>query len=317
MSNETGYSDALDVAGYNYQESRYAADHKKYPKRPLYGSENGMTLEMWNYVAGNDFVMGQFLWTGFEYLGEAGRFPNRSNTAGVIDLAGNKKPEFFFRQSIWSDKPMVFIGTADKTVKSGPENLWSHKRVEPVWNWVDGKMISVNAFSNCEEVELFLNNRSLGNMKMSDFVNRTITWDVPFEKGILKAVAKNGGKAVAEYELKTTGAPAKIIAVCDKKLLKADKTGLAHVFVSLCDEAGNTVYSANNEITCEIDGPVRMLGMEDSNPSNIEDYKDNTQHSYHGKLLIYLQSLDKPGTVGIKLTSPGLEACNIELNVTE
>ncbi len=90
MSNETGYADALDVAGYNYQESRYEADHKKYPERPLYGSENGMTLEMWNYVADNDYVMGQFLWTGFEYLGEAGRFPSRSNTAGVIDLAGNR-----------------------------------------------------------------------------------------------------------------------------------------------------------------------------------------------------------------------------------
>ncbi len=77
MSNETGYADALDVAGYNYQESRYEADHKKYPGRPLYGSENGMTLEMWNYVADNDYVMGQFLWTGFEYLGEAGRFPTR------------------------------------------------------------------------------------------------------------------------------------------------------------------------------------------------------------------------------------------------
>ena len=217
MSNETGYSDAIDVAGYNYQESRYKADHIKYPKRPLYGSENGMTLEMWNYVADNDYVMGQFLWTGFEYLGEAGRYPVRSNTAGVIDLAGNKKPEFFFRQSIWSEKPMVFIGTADKNAKSGPDNLWSHKRVEPVWNWAEGKMILVNAFSNCEEVELFLNNRSLGNKKMSDFVNRTISWDVPFEKGTLKAVAKNNGQTAAEYELKTTGSPVQIVALCNER----------------------------------------------------------------------------------------------------
>jgi hypothetical protein len=315
MSNETGYSDALDVAGYNYQESRYEADHIKYPKRPLYGSENGMTLEMWNYVADNDYVMGQFLWTGFEYLGEAGRFPTRSNTAGVIDLAGNKKPEFFFRQSIWSDKPMVFIGTADKNAKSGPDNLWSHKRVEPLWNWSEGKVISVNAFSNCEEVELFLNNRSLGNKKMAEFKNRTISWDVLFEKGTLKAVAKNNGRAVAEYELKTTGAPVKIIASCNEKSLKADKNDLAHIFVTLCDEGGNPVYTAENEITCEIEGPVRLLGMEDSNPSNTENYKDNKQHAYHGELLIYLQSLDNSGTVTIKLTSPGLEPCNIELNV--
>jgi hypothetical protein len=272
---------------------------------------------MWNYVADNDYVMGQFLWTGFEYLGEAGRFPVRSNTAGVIDLAGNRNPEFFFRQSLWSDKPMVFIGTSDRTVKSGPVNLWSHKRVEPLWNWEEGKTISVNVFSNCEEVELFLNNRSLGNKKMADFQNRTISWDVPFEKGTLKAVARNNGKQVAENELKTTGTPVKIVALCNEKSLKSDKNNLAHIFVMLCDEAGNTVYSAVNEITCEIDGPVRLLGMEDSNPSNTENYKDNKQHAYHGKLLIYVQSSDKPGTVRIKLTSPGLEACNIELNVTE
>jgi hypothetical protein len=317
MSNETGYSDALDVAGYNYQESRYQADHNKYPKRPLYGSENGMTLEMWNYVADNDYVMGQFLWTGFEYLGEAGRFPTRSNTAGVIDLAGNKKPEFFFRQSIWSDKPMVFIGTADKNARSGPDNLWSHKRVEPLWNWDEGKMISVNAFSNCEEAELFLNDRSLGNKKMAEFKNRTISWDVLFEKGTLKAVAKKNGQSVAEYELKTTGAPVKIVASCSEKSMKADKNDLAHVFVTLCDEDGNTVYTAENEINCEIEGPVRLLGMEDSNPSNTENYKDNKQHAYHGELLIYLQSLDKTGIARIKLTSGNLGVATVEINLNE
>jgi beta-galactosidase len=312
MSNETGYAEALDVAGYNYQESRYATDHIKYPKRPLYGSENGMTLDMWNYVADNDYVMGQFLWTGFEYLGEAGRFPERSNTAGVIDLAGNRKPEFFFRQSLWSDGPMVFLGTSDRTAKSGPDNLWSHKIVEPLWNWKDGKMISVSAFSNCEEVELFLNNRSVGNKKMADCQNRTMSWDVPFEKGTLRAVAKNKGKPVAEYELKTTGTPVKIVASCNEKSMKADKSDLAHIFVTLCDEAGNTVYSAENEITCEILGPVRLIGMDDSNPSNTENYKDNKQHAYHGELLIYLQALDKTGTVRIKLTSPGLEEASID-----
>lgn len=315
MSNETGYADALDVAGYNYQEFRYEPDHARYPARPLYGSENGMTLEMWNYVADNEYVMGQFLWTGFEYLGEAGRFPMRSSTAGVIDLAGNKKPEFYFRQSLWNDKPMVFIGTTDRTAKSGRENLWSHKRVEPFWNWEEGKIISVNAFTNCEEAELFLNGRSFGNRKMADFANRTLSWDVPFEKGTLKAVAKNKGKVVAEYELKTTGTPARIIAYCDKNSLKADKTSLAHIFVNICDDEGNTVYSAYNEITCEINGPVRLLGMEDSNPSNIEDYKDNKQHAFHGKLLIYIQALNETGVARIRITSPGLEPCTIELDL--
>jgi beta-galactosidase/beta-glucuronidase len=317
MSNETGYADALDVAGYNYQEFRYDSDHKKYPGRPLYGSENGMTLDMWTYVADNDYVMGQFLWTGFEYMGEAGRYPARSNTAGAIDLAGNKKPEFFFRQSLWSDKPMVFIGTSDRQIKTDPDNLWSHKRVEPLWNWEEGKMISVNAFSNCEEVELYLNNRSLGSKKMANFRNRTISWDVPFEKGILKAVAKNNGKAVADYELRTTSAPVKIVAVCEEKRLKADRQDIAHIYVTLCDEAGNTVYSTENEVMCEIDGPVRLLGMEDSNSENIEDYKDNRQHAFHGKLLIYIQSLDKPGKVLVKVSSKNLGGTTVDLNVIQ
>jgi beta-galactosidase len=317
MSNETGYADALDVAGYNYQEFRYEPDHKKYPERPLYGSENGMTLEMWKYVSDNEYVMGQFLWTGFEYLGEAGRFPMRSNTAGVIDLAGNKKPEFYFRQSLWSEKPMVFIGTTDRIEERGPVSLWAHKRVDPLWNYEEGKMISVSAFSNCDEVELFLNGKSLGNKKMADFQNRTITWEIPFEKGTLKAVARNKSTESASYELRTTGSPVKIIAKSEDQSIKADRQDITHVFITLCDESGNAVYNAQNEITCEITGPLRLLGMEDSNPANIEDYKDNKQHAFHGKLLIYLQSLDKAGSATITFSSPGLQGTTVELTVAE
>lgn len=315
MSNETGYADALDVDGYNYQEFRYEPDHKKYPHRSLYGSENGMTLEMWNYVADNDYVMGQFLWTGFEYLGEAGRYPVRSNTAGILDLAGNKKPEFYFRQSIWSQKPMVFIGTSDRLTDRGPVNLWAHKRVEPVWNYEDGKAISINAFTNCQEVELFINSRSLGSKKLSDFKNRTISWEIPFEKGTLRAVAKSDGKEVAACELKTYGSASDIAATCDKKSLKADRQDIAHIWVNLCDAEGVSVYNADNEITCEIAGPVRLLGMEDSNPANIEDYKDNKQRSFHGKLLVYLQASDKPGKATIRLSSPGLKGTELDLEI--
>jgi beta-galactosidase len=317
MSNETGYADALDVTGYNYQEYRYESDHKKYPQRSLYGSENGMTLDMWNYVAKNDYVMGQFLWTGFEYLGEAGQYPMRSNTAGVLDLAGNKKPEFYFRQSLWSDKPMVFIGTTDRRDKNGPVDLWAHKKVEPVWNWDDGKLIYVNAFTNCEEVELFINSKSLGSKRISDFQGRTITWEVPFERGVLSAVAKNKGVVVASAELKTTGSVSAITATCDRKSINADRQSLAHIFINLCDETGNTVYNAKNEVTCEVAGPAKLLGMEDSNPANTEDYKDNKQNAYHGRLLVYLQATDKPGQVTVRLSSPGLKEAIVKFGVAE
>ena len=315
MSNASGYAEALDVTGYNYQEYRYAADHQKYPKRIIYGSENGMTLEAWEAVAGNDYVIGQFLWTGFDYLGEAAQFPSRHSTSGIIDLAGNKKPEFYFRQSLWSNKPMVFIGTTDHLTENGDADLWAHKIVDPVWNWKPGQKIIVNVFTNCEETELFLNDRSLGIKKMADFKNRTSTWEVPFEAGKLRAVARISGKDMATYELNTTDVPVGIIANSDVTHLKCNRQDLANVFVTLCDKAGNAVYTAENEITCEVTGPVRILGMEDSNPKNIEYYKDNKQHAFHGKLLIYLQSLDKPGKAEIKLSSPGLKGSILEIDV--
>ena len=315
MSDETGYADALDVTGYNYQEFRYAADHKKYPKRIIYGSENGMSLGAWEAVAANDYVIGQFLWTGFEYMGEAGQFPSRHSTSGIIDLAGNKKPEFYFRQSLWSDKPMIFIGTTDHLDENGTADLWAHKMVDPLWNWKPGQKVTVNVFTNCEEAELFLNNRSLGVKKMADFKNRTITWEVPFEAGKLSAVARISDKDKATCQLNTTGSAVRIAAKCDVNQLKGDRQDMANVFVTLCDEAGNTVYSADNEITCEITGPVRILGMEDSNPKNIEYYKDNKQHAFHGKLLVYLQSLDKPGKTVIKFSSPGLQSATMEMEV--
>lgn len=315
MSNETGYADALDVAGYNYQESLYARDHKKYPKRPLYGSENGMTLEAWNAVADNDYIIGQFLWTGFEYLGEAGRWPSRSSTSGIIDLAGNKKPEFYFRQSLWSEKPMVWIGTTDRVTSTGPTNLWAHKRVDPVWNWNAGQTISVNAFTNCEAVELLINGKSIGLKNLKDFKNRVITWDVPFESGTLKAVARNNGKEVASCEVKTTSTPVALSANCDASAIKADRQDIARIFLTINDEAGNKVYNAENEITCTITGPVRLIGMEDSNPRNTEDYKDNKQKAFHGKLLIYIQSLDKTGKGTITLSSPGLKGAVVNLDV--
>ena len=157
MSNEVGFADALDVAGYNYQEGRYPGDHALYSLRVLYGSENGMRWDFWAAVADNPYVCGQFLWTGIDYLGEAGKWPARSNGAGLLDLAGLPKPEYFYRQSLWAEAPMVYLGT--RMVPDGAEagSLWSHKEAAPVWAGTDGVPVRVVCFTNCEAAELFLN----------------------------------------------------------------------------------------------------------------------------------------------------------------
>ncbi len=315
MSNETGYADALDVVGYNYQEFRYPGDHKKYPERIIYGSENGMAFNAWKAVAENDYLMGQFLWTGFEYLGEAHKFPRRHSTSGMIDLAGNKKTEFYFRQSLWSEKPMVFIGTSKPVTGDKKKNLWSHKKAAPTWNWKDGEKVVVSAFSNCEEVELLLNDRSIGRKKIADYEQKVINWEIHFEAGTLKAIARSKGKELASFHLKTAGNPEQLIAKSDVDKLKADSQDIAHILVEIADEKGIPVYSATNEVLCKIKGPLRLLGMEDSNPKNIENYKDNRQKAYHGRVLLYIQSLDKEGDAEVIVTSKGLKTAKYQLQI--
>jgi beta-galactosidase len=317
VSNETGYAGALDIAGYNYQEGKYESDHKQYPQRVIYGSETGMSLEAWKTVVDNDYVLGQFLWTGIEYMGEAGRFPSRHSTAGTIDMAGNRKTEFYFRQSLWSSKPMVYIGTTDRPMPESAASLWSHKRIDPLWNYKEGHEIYAGAFTNCEEVELFLDNQSLGRNKMADFPTRVITWKIPFKEGVLKAVGLTDGVELASFELKTAGPAAKLVANADALTLQADKEDISHIEVMITDESGTPDFMAEREITCEVTGPARLLGMEDSNPRNIENYKDNKQNTYHGKVLLYIQSLDKPGRATVKVTSPGLRPALIELDIVK
>jgi beta-galactosidase len=317
ISNETGYAEALDIVGYNYQEMRYSEDHKKYPERVLFGSETGMSLESWKAVIDNDYIVGQFLWTGIEYMGEAGQFPSRNSTSGTIDLAGNKKAEFYFRQSLWTDEPMVYIGTSEREMPQVASSLWSHKRLNQSWNGEKGQDIFVYAFTNCDEVELFLNNQSLGSKKLINYPSCVMPWKVSFKKGLLKAVAKTDGAALAVYELKTAGPASKLVVKADKLTLKADKQDVSHIEVIITDKDGVRDFETEGTITCAVSGPVRLLGMEDANSRNIEPYKDNTQRTYHGKLLLYIQSLDQPGKATVKVTSPKLEEAKVELKIEQ
>ena len=316
MSNEVGYADALDVVGYNYQEFRYEGDHAKYPDRVLYGSENGMALKAWQAVKENDYILGQFLWTGIEYLGEAGKYPVRHSRSGVIDLAGHKKPEFYFRQSLWSNKPMVFIGVSDpRKNKQYTKSWWAHYILQPHWNWNPGQDVNITVFSNCQEVELICNKKSFGTKRMSESINNGLIWEIPFETGELLAIARNDGTDVASFKLKTAGDPTHLILTSDKAKLKANKRDIAHIDVVIADEKGIPVYSANNKIQCQVSGPIRLLGMEDANAENTEDYKDTEQNAFKGSLLVYIQALDCIGKGKVTLSADGIKSGELVIEV--
>jgi beta-galactosidase/beta-glucuronidase len=314
MSNEVGYPEELDVVGYNYQEYRYTDDHKKYPDRIIYGSENGMARQAWNAVDSNEYISAQYLWTGIDYLGEAGKWPQRSNGAGLIDMAGFKKPEYFYRQSLWADKPMVFIG-AKAITQTEDKGIWSHKAIRPVWNWAAGSKVRIDCFTNCQETELFLNGRSLGKLSRAAASGQIPSWAVDYEPGELLVKGYNNGIEAAAYTIKTTGDAAEIKAIADGTTFAGKAKGLSQVELQITDKNGIPVFNADNEVTVSITGAAKLLGLESGSTTSHENYQANIRKALNGRLLAYIQTAGKPGIVTVQFSAPGLKSTSITLTV--
>ena len=308
MSNETDYPGALDVVGYNYTEYRYKQDHEKYPHRVLYGSETRHDLKAWKAVRDNDFIFGQFIWTGFDYLGEAGPWPSRGFTTGMIDLAGNIKPNGYFRRALWLDSPTVYIGTykSDKAKKISTN-------APSVWNYESGEMIRVVAYTNCEEAALYLNGKEIGDRKPYNDETAVIYWDIPYTAGHLEVVGYKEDKPVAKAALRSSGLPYAVKASLDKKENIKAKDCL-HLQIQIEDENGIPVALADNQVICKIEGPAKLLGLESGDNNVADNYRDNKQRCKNGKLLGYIQAIGK-GKVYINLTSPLLQSSTIEFDV--
>ena len=309
MSNETDYPAALDVVGYNYTENRYQIDHEKYPNRILYGSETRHDLNAWKAVRDNDFIFGQFIWTGFDYLGEAGPWPSRGFTTGMIDLAGNIKPNGYFRRALWLESPTVYVGTHKiESAKKKPS-----ANASAVWNYEPGDIIRVVAYTNCEEAELLLNGKRVGERKPYDDSTTIIYWDIPYTPGTLDVVAYNQGNMVAKDKIQSSGLPYAIRASMDKT--QDIKVGeVLHLMIQVVDENNIPVVLADNQITCKIEGEADLLGLESGDHNVADNYRDNKQRCKNGKLLGYVKVTGQ-GKVKIRLTSPLLQPAIWELNV--
>jgi hypothetical protein len=310
MSNETDYPGALDVVGYNYTENRYAMDHAKYPERVLFGSENGHSMEAWKAVTDNDYIFGQFLWTGIDYLGESHAWPSRGFTSGLLDLNGNKKPRAWFRESLWSEQPMIYAGTLRK---GGRERI-SPTDAPPLWNYQPGDTIRVICFTNCPEAKLLLNGTEAGISGSRDEARGFISWEIPWQPGKLEAIGKAADGRTVQYTLETSRRPYAIRAKAVHDTIRAEKE-TALIQVTMVDEEGRPVFLSDDEITCTVSGPVRLLGMEASNPTDMGNYSDNRQRVYQGKMMVYVQSTGRKGLAKVSLESPWLKKSEISLNV--
>ncbi len=301
MSNETTFPQVLDVVGYNYTEDRYKMDHERFPKRILYGSENRSDIEAWKSVAENDFIFGQFIWTASDYLGESHPWPSRCFPSGLLDLSHHIKPIGYFRQSLWSEKPMVYVGTAPKTGRMF--HNWFDTRKS--WNYQGGDSIRVVCYTNCDEVELTLNGRVIGNRQPRNAKTGVNYWDVAYEPGTLKAVAYKAGAATTEDQILTTGYPA-AIKCTEVKDPPAVKNDVAMLTLSILDANGNQVNLADNEITCRITGPGRLLGMENASVFHSVSMGNNVRRCKNGTLLVYIQATADAGEIVATFESPFL-----------
>lgn len=308
MSNETDYPGALDIVGYNYTEDRYAIDHQSYPQRVIYGSENRHTRKAWSAVADNDFIFGQFLWTGIDYLGEAGPWPSRGASSGLLDLTGAVKPRGHFREALWSDQPVLHLGTVRQ-----PKDDRKSIDAWPVWNYAPGTPVRVLCYTNAATASLRLNGQPIGEAKPYDPETGVIAWDIPFAAGELEAIGRDAtGAEICRNRLRSATAPARMVLTCADSVLDR-RRGVALIALQIMDQHGVPVMDAEHEVTCSVEGPARLLGLEAGDMRDVSDYTDAVQRVFHGRIVAYVQASGTEGPVRVRFSTAELPEAVITL----
>jgi len=320
--NEGGYSDVLDVVGYNYGDKQlaYVKDHEKYPRRIQFCTETtsfistrgeyqndwgkgfvsnlGLWQPEWGPLPGEDwsdivkypYLGGLFVWTGFDYRGEPTpyQWPCVTSHFGFMDICGFPKDGYYAYKAAWTNEPVVHIF--------------------PHWNWPgkEGNSIKVHCYTNCDEVDLLLNGKSIGKQKAIPYTK--LIWPLIYHPGKLEARGYKGGKLVAKDIVETTTAPVQITVSSDVNTLKADGCDVAVIRVAIKDAKGRIVHTANNLVQFSIEGPGKIIGTGNGNPSSHEPDKASQRMTFNGYCLVLVQSDKQAGLIKLKATSEELQS---------
>ena len=334
------YAD-LDVGGYNYLNNQYEADHVKFPDRIMVGTESyaAEAHAFWKQVEKNPYVIGDFVWTAMDYIGENGcgnssyglkavqrvglkPWPWFNAFCGDIDLCGFKKPQLFYRDVAWDNSKIEIMVHAP--VPEGKVETFSY------WGWPDeyqswnlpagqaeGKLMDVRVFSKCQAIRLELNGKIIAEKSVPDSANLIATFKLPYEPGVLKAIALNNGIEVASKELKTTGVPAKIKLTADREKIKANRNDLSYVKVEITDAQGNLIPNAAIPVTFSVSGAGEIAGSGNACPTDMESFNNSVCKTYYGRALAILRPLKdlKTGTITLNAEANGLESGKISIFV--
>ena len=254
--------------------------------------------DSWSAVNTRSYMAGEFVWTGFDYIGEPTPYnwPAKSSYFGIVDTAGFPKDIYYFYQSKWnsSGPPMVHIVPMDWT------------------SWSAGQSVPVYVYTNCTSVELLLNGQSLGSKSMNASTGH-LRWDVTFASGTLRAQASNDGEAIAYDEVQTAGPAAKIILKVDRKHISANGIDLAFVEADVTDANDVLVPQASQKIDFTVIGPGTIVAVDNGNPVSLEAYKAASRSAFNGKALAIVQSTSTPGAISLQATSRGLTSGSIDI----
>jgi len=321
---------AHDVCGYNYQLHRAVDDHKRVPERVILQTESYPrdAFANWQLVQEHDYIIGDFVWTAMDYLGESGigryfypgepkgehyelnLFPWHGAYCGDVDLTGWRKPISHYRSMLYNDTEKLYMAVKEPSPAAGEikETLWSVWPTWERWTWpgYESKNIEVEVYSKYSSARLYLNNTIVGEMATSKSNGYKAVFSVPYAPGVLKAAGIENGKEKEVVTLSTAGAAAAISLAPDKKVLKADGQDLSYIIIELKDKNGVAVANAENLLSFSISGNGAIAGVDNANLKDPDAYNVLTRKAWNGRALVVVKSGKDAGDITLTVTSAGL-----------
>ncbi|HWE84949.1 MAG TPA: glycoside hydrolase family 2 TIM barrel-domain containing protein [Terracidiphilus sp.] len=328
----------LDVGGYNYQWSEYEKDHATYPDRIMVGTESFpiQSFQNWRAVEANSWVLGDFIWTAIDYLGESGighssihngpgpdsfngPYPWFNSYCGDIDLIGNKKPQSYFRDVVWR-RSKIEMAVQRPMPKGYSEHIsqwgWSDELRSWTWPGFDGTPMTVRVYTRGDKVALFLNGKQADTKDLAEKDGLRAEFNVPYAPGELKAVAYQNGSEIGTITFSTAGKPHKLVLTPDQPMLTASRDDLSYVMVQVADAQGNPLPDAVVPVSFSLSGAGELAAVGNANPKEVASFRQPHSHTYHGVCVAVVRPAGKAGSVELRAESPGLEAASVQIEVS-
>jgi beta-galactosidase len=336
------YYAALDLGGYNYNLANHVEDHKRVPSRIMMSTESFLrqTFDYWALVTDNPYIVGDFVWTAMDYIGESGigrwdirdasdtttrapgmgsdqSYPVHASDCGDIDLCGFRKSISHYRNIVWDRGEKIYLGVRmpEPEGKRIVVSSWGTWPTYASWTWPgqEGKPVQAEVYSRCEKVRLYLDDKLIGEKPTTRAEQFKATFSVPYAPGVLKAVGFQGDKPVAETTLRTAGQAVQVRLTADRARLRADGQDLAYLTVEAVDSNGQPQPNADHEISFTVTGPGAIAGVGNGDIASEEVYHGNRRKLFHGKALVIVRTARTAGTIELTASGPGLKSSTLRI----